>query len=247
MDALSEANTSTHLVKIVTKLPTVDQAKWRDRMQTLRATGQQPGLKHIVEFVERRAEALNDPIFGALTLPTSAPTSAAKAQQVPSPARVTTMATSVENSGEKPLLCIDCRKAHSLESCPAFWKKTIEERRRFVLNKRLCMNCLNCVDTSPQHAGRSGGVRVAARNITRCCTRVTLHQPRLLHQHKRRRQHHVATQAPRRRVEQSSELHAATRRLHCRLFRSTSLPEANPQSRLAFLTLGRKPCWCPRL
>ena len=44
----------------------------------MRAARQQPGLKHIVEFVERRAEALNDPIFGALTLPTSAPASADK-------------------------------------------------------------------------------------------------------------------------------------------------------------------------
>ena len=170
MDALSEANTSIHLVKIVTKLPAVDQAKWRDRVQTLRAAGQQPGLKHIVEFVERRAEALNDPIFGALTLPTSAPASAAKARQAPSPARVTTMATAVENGGEKLLSCIECRKAHSLESCPAFGKKTIEERRRFVLNKRVCMNCL-----------RRGHFSAACWKKRRCESCGEKHHP-LLHQ-----------------------------------------------------------------
>ena len=65
-DTLSEANTSTHWVKIITKLPAPDQAKWQDRVQTLRASGQQPGLKHSVEFVERRMEALNDPISSVL-------------------------------------------------------------------------------------------------------------------------------------------------------------------------------------
>ena len=63
MNALSERN-MTNLAKMSGRLPVALQVKWRDEAQRFRQNGGIPSLKELVEFIERRAEAANDPIFG---------------------------------------------------------------------------------------------------------------------------------------------------------------------------------------
>ena len=65
MRALSEMNL-TNLGKMSRKLPTVYQARWRDEAQRIHEQGMLPSLKDLVEFVEKRADAVNDPIFGGI-------------------------------------------------------------------------------------------------------------------------------------------------------------------------------------
>ena len=62
MNALSEMN-MTNLAKMSGRLPVALQVKWRDEAQRIRERGRFPSLKELVEFIERRAEAANDPIF----------------------------------------------------------------------------------------------------------------------------------------------------------------------------------------
>jgi len=62
MNALSELNV-TDLAKMSGRLPVALQAKWRDEAQRIREKGRCPSLKELVEVIERRAEAANDPIF----------------------------------------------------------------------------------------------------------------------------------------------------------------------------------------
>ena len=63
MNALSKMN-MTNLAKKSGRLPIALQVKWRDEAQRIREKGRFPSLEELVEFIDRRAEAANDPIFG---------------------------------------------------------------------------------------------------------------------------------------------------------------------------------------
>ena len=63
MNALPEMN-MTNLAKMSGKLPIALQLKWRDEALRIRERRGFPNLKDLVDFIERRAEAANDPVFG---------------------------------------------------------------------------------------------------------------------------------------------------------------------------------------
>ena len=63
MNALHEMN-MTNLAKVSGRLPVALQVKWRDGALRIRESRGFPNLKDLVEFIERRAEAANDPVFG---------------------------------------------------------------------------------------------------------------------------------------------------------------------------------------
>ena len=63
MNTLPEMN-MTNLAKISGMLPIALQFKWRDKALRIRERRGFPNLKHLVDFIERRAEAANDPVFG---------------------------------------------------------------------------------------------------------------------------------------------------------------------------------------
>ena len=57
MNALSEMNLS-NLGKMSSKLPSVHQARWRDEVQRIRERGMLPSFKDLMEFIEKRADAI---------------------------------------------------------------------------------------------------------------------------------------------------------------------------------------------
>ena len=63
LNALSEMNMS-NLAKMSGKLPVVLQIKWRDEALRIRESKGFLTLEDLVMFIERRAEAANDPAFG---------------------------------------------------------------------------------------------------------------------------------------------------------------------------------------
>ena len=63
LNALSEMNMS-YLAKMSGKLPVVLQIKWREEALRIRERKGFPTLEDLVMFIERRAEAANDPVFG---------------------------------------------------------------------------------------------------------------------------------------------------------------------------------------
>lgn len=65
MNALSEIN-MTSLAKMSQRLSVALQVKWRDEAKRFIRNRGFPSLKELVEFIERQAEAANDPIFGKL-------------------------------------------------------------------------------------------------------------------------------------------------------------------------------------
>ena len=53
----------SNLAKMWGKLPIVLQIKWRDEALRIRERKGFPTLEDLVMFIERRAEAANDPVF----------------------------------------------------------------------------------------------------------------------------------------------------------------------------------------
>lgn len=144
MNALSEMN-MTNLAKMSGKLPIPLQAKWRDKAQRIRAGGESPSVKELVQFIERQAEAANDPVFGKIG---ESHKSLQKPHSQPSPrkgpsdhittsggSKVTTLSTQVESShqgqrdipssmnnvtSESSIKCYICGLPHTIEKCPEF-------------------------------------------------------------------------------------------------------------------------------
>lgn len=54
----------SNLAKMSGKSPVVLQIKWRDEALRIRERKGFPTLEDLVVFIERRAEAANDPVFG---------------------------------------------------------------------------------------------------------------------------------------------------------------------------------------
>jgi len=153
MNALSEMNL-TNLGKMSGKLPTVHQARWRDEAQRIRERGMLPSFEDLVEFIEKRADAVNDPIFGRIgetSRATNVPGRRNLKAHPPSrtDGKVTTLATQLSLPVPKgpqdtsfPLKCINCEASHKLADCGKFKNMTLRQRRIFVRVRGLCFNCL---------------------------------------------------------------------------------------------------------
>ena len=69
MNSLNEIS-SDHPRKVVARLPFYNQSRWRDRASDLlRERGVPPNFRDLTEFLQRRAESENNPLFAALKDP----------------------------------------------------------------------------------------------------------------------------------------------------------------------------------
>ena len=160
MNALSEMN-MTNLANMSGRLPVALQVKWRDEAQRIREKGRCPSLKELVEFIERRVEAANDPIFGkvgevnrnCVKRPAKGNTRAPPSE----PTFATQLGSHIQESqntqgrglnvstprGSLPAgKCYSCEASHKTEHCPDFTSKSVRQRMIFARYKGLCLNCL---------------------------------------------------------------------------------------------------------
>ena len=167
MNALPEMN-MTNLAKMSGKLPIALQLKWRDEALRIRERRGFPNLKDLVDFIERRAEAANDPVFGRVGETSKFGRKYPRGGRQTLPpfprgavdSKVMTMATQVGLSGsENPPIsnkhpnptsqksvggkCYSCGSADRLERCPDFISKSVRERIILARYKGLCLNCLH--------------------------------------------------------------------------------------------------------
>ena len=143
MNALSEMNLF-NLGKMSSKLPISHQATCRDEVQRIRVRGMLPSFKDLVEFKEKRAGAVNDPIFGRIGETSRAPyISGKRNSKLPPPSRsygrVTTLATHLSlpsRNGQRgtghPVKCMNCNASHKLADCDKIKNMTMRQGRIFV-------------------------------------------------------------------------------------------------------------------
>ena len=156
---MTELNHPTNMQTIARKLPPHLQSRWRDRVVKLKEKGRIADFKDIAEFVESAAESANDPIYGSQALnkseqkhKASSIRDSTKRTQLPNQ-RSSSFATNVNTPPASVSLrntkccdsntgsCLLCNKPHDLDDCDDFRKRTIEEKRSFLGDRKLCYAC----------------------------------------------------------------------------------------------------------
>ena len=147
MKCLGEVNTD-HQKRLVCRLPYHYQTKWRDRASSImKATSKLPSFYDLVQFLQERASAENNPVFGNLKELSKAETNRKKRyldSTINSP-RISSFATQFtpNQSNRVALVCPSCQQSHHLHACPKFLNMTVIERRKIVRESRRCFQCLS--------------------------------------------------------------------------------------------------------
>ncbi len=144
MRSLNEINTD-HIRKVVARLPYYNQSRWRDRASDiLRERGTPPGFQDLTEFLQRRAQSENNPLYGNLGNPVKDNANRTKKEKP-----ISSFATQYgfeRPSGhayERGTVCPVCKGDHNLLVCKKFLHMPTVERRKIVLESRLCFQCLS--------------------------------------------------------------------------------------------------------
>ena len=158
---MNELNHPTNMQTIAKKLPSHLQARWRDRAVKLKERGDVASFKDLADFVVSAAESANDPVFGVQALSNSQErrrdSTKRDSKKRPPPTNQTgnSFVTGIntppgseavenmcrDNPGTKVNLCPFCNKTHDLDDCAEFLKKTMDERKSFLYERKLCFAC----------------------------------------------------------------------------------------------------------
>ncbi len=147
---MSVLNHPTNMQTVVKKLPQYLQAKWRDRVTKLKKFQRKVAqFEELVAFVDESAESANHPIYSKEVLFGKRVDTKDKKKDSGSSfaTRVETPATPVipkemrSPETKKFQRCPCCNKEHQLDDCDEFMKKSIENRKSFLMEKRLCYSC----------------------------------------------------------------------------------------------------------
>ncbi|XP_013406078.1 uncharacterized protein LOC106170651 [Lingula anatina] len=138
-----------NIKKLSQKLPQPMQDRWRSHAYKKKEKGLKVTFETLVDFVQREARILTDPIYGKNSLPENPPRKKATVHNIASststvpayqprhnPANQTPSVTPVPESS-----CL-YQENHTISKCTQFINKSTEERREFAKARRLCFNCL---------------------------------------------------------------------------------------------------------
>ena len=154
MNKLNDIDSRVRMVKIVKRLPLYLQSRWRkEAVDMLRNTGGYPGIEKLVEFLNKVANEINDPVFGMSHDQKKSSHKQEKIQSRGSSFNVhathgvtetksTSLAQDTSEVESRNRRCHLCNADHYLALCTQFNKMDPEKRLEFVKEKRLCFNCL---------------------------------------------------------------------------------------------------------
>jgi hypothetical protein len=120
-----------NLQAIVGKLPEEQQQIWRERAHEIRKEPREPSFQDIMSFVSEVSEAWNHPVYGFKAMNITV-----EDLRKPRP-NETNFATQLRKTDE----CILCHEDHDLDECHVFRQKSMEEKRKYIMNNRLCFAC----------------------------------------------------------------------------------------------------------
>ena len=133
------------ILSAISKLPMSVGDRWSRRVQFTRKNQlREPDLADFIKFVDEETELVNDPLYYKRDR------------------RFKTLAVQLEkDSKEKNLAkntknvvpCVMCAKIHDLEQCKAYLTKSVDERSKYLSNKKLCYGCLKPI--SKTHTARN--------------------------------------------------------------------------------------------
>ena len=135
---LGKLDNPDNLKKLIERLPYTMRAKWRETVdRIIEREARDVTIKNINEFVTARARATTHPIFGNIAIEKPrVPMHNVKSKQHGRGAGFST------HSEPTTLKCPKCNSNHWLSRCDKFKGQSLEDRQKFVREKKLCNNCL---------------------------------------------------------------------------------------------------------
>ena len=147
---INKLNSSENLKKIIDRLPYGMRVRWREAVDSIiEREGRDVTIEDIASFVSAKARAASHPVFGKISEPLrTKPVTSIKQHRLVKAANYATSGNrSFKDSDQreehksKPQ-CPLCSDSHWLARCERFRKMALEDRMKFVKEKRLCNNCL---------------------------------------------------------------------------------------------------------
>ncbi|XP_026015330.1 uncharacterized protein LOC113016608 [Astatotilapia calliptera] len=145
--------------KLILKLPEWIASHWNRKVtEALKGNKEFPSFKDFAAFMATEAEIACNPITSAYALRSSESSTAKQGSRDPKRNKASVLNTQTEADTErlKPVKgkerspCAFCQNnQHRLHGCPKFIAKTLEERRDFVREHKLCYGC-----TKPGHSAK---------------------------------------------------------------------------------------------
>jgi len=142
IQALDELNHTASLQMLVGKLPYRLRASWRNRVYEVEDGGSRVvAYKDLVDFVNRQARIMSNPVFG--NIKTATDTTPSKKPSKDSKPRRSAFATSVDEK-DKEKTCRYCgnNSKHALIDCRNFSKQDRKTKSDFCFKNSLCFGCL---------------------------------------------------------------------------------------------------------
>ena len=125
------------LRQVVSKVPPYLQGRWRREADRLLQGGRTIRFADLVDFLAVEVRVMKSPLFGVRAVESGRSFEGAG----PAP-RHKVNAANVTIQGAVAQRCAFCGGAHSVEVCHALRRRPWAERRRFLLQSRLCFGCL---------------------------------------------------------------------------------------------------------
>ncbi|XP_071952433.1 uncharacterized protein [Antedon mediterranea] len=119
------------------KLPQYLHDRWRNVVEVHRNQQRPIRFSDIVDFTQKEAKKLNDPVYG------KTPVSRETTELQKNKRSNTTFSVQSSDTAKPKMSCHYCQEQHWLSRCPGFKAKSVDGRRKFVREKKLCWNCFN--------------------------------------------------------------------------------------------------------
>lgn len=165
MGYIGEISSQRVLLKIVERLPSFLKNRWVHDVHGIRKrASRNPDVADLLTFIEDAASECNDPVYGKLNEKKET-NRAGDERQRPGHGRGANFSVTIgaNDQNQHPATpstppCIICDQSHTLFGCTKFKEMSVEGRRNFAEDKKLCFNCLK-----PGH-------NASKCNLTRTCS-----------------------------------------------------------------------------
>ena len=139
--SLSKLDHPENLKKIINRLPFGMRLKWRDTVdRIIEKEGRDVTIEDVTEFVTAKARAATHPIFGKIVNENKGKQEDNKGKRQFG-SRASGFSTQGEQGKPNKSTC-PCNANHWLSRCDKFRKLSLEERKKYVRDNKLCLNCL---------------------------------------------------------------------------------------------------------
>ncbi len=144
---IGKIDNSENLKKIINRLPTAMRYKWRDVVDRIVEQERRDiTIDDVKTFVTSRARAANHPVFGKVDREKKEKIDPDQRRPRQPGFRANGFAIHSEENGQEETstqkMCPSCKQNHWLSRCEKFRRQSLEERQRFVKDKKLRNNCL---------------------------------------------------------------------------------------------------------